>query len=117
MIAPQRLDSAAPIGLAWPSLGAKIRVIRARRVSMNLKTPSSIAAAAAAGLLAACGGSTPTSETPEGTPSTEAAPSKDCCRGLNECKNQGGCAVEGKSECKGSNECKGQGGCNVHCPE
>jgi hypothetical protein len=49
---------------------------------------------------------------------------KHACKGLNECKGQGGgenagknsCKGEGgcatvKHECKGQNECKGQGGC------
>lgn len=33
------------------------------------------------------------------------------CRGLNECKGQGGCHVEGGNSCTGGNECKGKGGC------
>ena len=33
------------------------------------------------------------------------------CRGLNECKGQGGCHVEGANSCTGGNECKGKGGC------
>jgi len=45
------------------------------------------------------------------------AEGKECCKGMNECKGKGGCAVEGKHECKGTNECKGQGGCNGHCPK
>jgi hypothetical protein len=76
----------------------------------------SIAAAASAGLLlgavTACGGSA----TPADSPEAAAAEGKACCKGMNECKGQGGCAAEGKHECKGQNECKGQGGCNVHCP-
>ncbi|MDE2489359.1 MAG: hypothetical protein KGM24_00820 [Elusimicrobia bacterium] len=31
------------------------------------------------------------------------------CFGINACKGQGQCAVEGKSGCKGMNACKGQG--------
>jgi hypothetical protein len=31
------------------------------------------------------------------------------CLGVNACKGQSGCAVEGKSQCKGQNACKGQG--------
>ncbi len=61
--------------------------------------------------------------------STEA---KAKCRGLNECKGQGGCAMSDKQiekrakelgvpreqagkahSCKGKNECKGLGGCNM----
>jgi hypothetical protein len=40
-----------------------------------------------------------------------------CCKGMNECKGKGGCAVAGKNDCQGKNECKGQGGCNMHCPK
>jgi hypothetical protein len=47
----------------------------------------------------------------------KADPSKECCRGLNDCKGKGGCAIEGKNECAGKNECKGKGGCNMHCPQ
>ncbi|MGE3174360.1 MAG: hypothetical protein AB7O97_17150 [Planctomycetota bacterium] len=35
---------------------------------------------------------------------------KHACKGLNDCKNQGGCKGADNS-CKGNNECKGQGGC------
>jgi hypothetical protein len=42
---------------------------------------------------------------------------KACCKGLNDCKGKGGCAVPGKHECAGKNDCKGQGGCNMHCPK
>ena len=35
---------------------------------------------------------------------------KDCCKGKNECKNQGFCKTD-KGDCRGRNECKGQGGC------
>ena len=96
---------------------------------------TAIATAAAAGLLGAvaCGGSsTPAEpETPQG-PATEApseasppqghaeehaaSEAKDCCKGMNDCKGKGGCAVDGKNGCQGQNECKGQGGCNHHCP-
>lgn len=51
------------------------------------------------------------------SPAEAAAEGKACCKGMNECKGKGGCAVEGKHECKGNNECKGQGGCNGHCPQ
>ena len=43
--------------------------------------------------------------------SGEKAIEKHACKGLNSCKGQGGCAVEGKNTCKGQNECKGAGGC------
>jgi len=36
---------------------------------------------------------------------------KHVCKGMNDCKGQGGCAVAGKHDCAGKNECKGQGGC------
>jgi hypothetical protein len=42
---------------------------------------------------------------------------KSCCKGLNECKGKGGCAVSGSHECAGHNACKGKGGCNMHCPK
>jgi hypothetical protein len=32
------------------------------------------------------------------------------CKGMNECKGQGGCKTD-KHACKGMNDCKGQGGC------
>ncbi|MCI0516215.1 MAG: hypothetical protein L0Y45_00110 [Woeseiaceae bacterium] len=33
------------------------------------------------------------------------------CAGKNSCKGHGGCATSAKHACKGQNECKGQGGC------
>jgi len=51
------------------------------------------------------------------TPAEAAAEGKACCKGMNECKGKGNCAVEGKQTCAGTNECKGQGGCNHHCPK
>ena len=43
------------------------------------------------------------------------ASAKDCCKGQNECKNQGWCKTD-KADCRGHNECKGQGGCqNPEC--
>ncbi|MEZ4372988.1 MAG: hypothetical protein R3B07_19345 [Polyangiaceae bacterium] len=47
----------------------------------------------------------------------EPATAADCCRGRNECKGLGGCAVEGANDCRGKNECKGMGGCQAHCPD
>lgn len=32
--------------------------------------------------------------------------------GKNSCKGKGGCATVARHECKGHNECKGQGGCS-----
>jgi hypothetical protein len=84
---------------------------------MKIQFSRTMAAAAAAGLLVACGGgATPEPESPGGPAAESATEGKDCCKGMNECKGQGGCAVEGKNDCKGQNECKGQGGCNAHCP-
>jgi hypothetical protein len=102
---------------------------------MKIRFASKVAAAAAAGLIsAACGESMPEPETPaaegaEATGDEAAAPAEAtegaaeggeeqaaCCKGMNECKAKGGCAVEGKHDCQGKNECKSQGGCNKHCP-
>ncbi|MCA9639706.1 MAG: hypothetical protein KC492_03400 [Myxococcales bacterium] len=47
----------------------------------------------------------------------EPATDSDCCRGRNECKGLGGCAVAGANDCRGKNECKGLGGCQAHCPD
>lgn len=79
-----------------------------------------------AGALTACGGTeapadpaTPPAQ-PEATAATPATPAEvqqpakpaeHACKGMNECKAQGGCHVEGKNGCAGMNECKGQGGC------
>ena len=35
------------------------------------------------------------------------------CKGKNECKGQGGCAVKDQNDCKGKNPCKGKGGCKT----
>lgn len=35
---------------------------------------------------------------------------KHACKGLNNCKGQGGCK-SGDNGCKGKNSCKGKGGC------
>ena len=75
------------------------------------KTTSSILTAAVSGLFL---GSTIGCSNPQTTsqPTMEAgAIEKHACKGLNSCKAQGGCAVEGKHACKGQNSCKGQGGC------
>ena len=37
---------------------------------------------------------------------------KHDCKGLNECKGQGGCKT-GDNGCAGKNSCKGKGGCAV----
>lgn len=61
----------------------------------------------------------PPSETKQvAAPLGSTAPSKKdkaCCKGLNDCKGKGGCAVAGKHDCAGKNECKGQGGCDMRC--
>ena len=80
--------------------------------------------AALAGLTAgvACKGSPPSNESAAAEPLASAsAPiaagsAKACCKGRNDCKGKGGCAVAGKHDCAGKNDCKGKGGCNMHCP-
>ncbi|RME54090.1 MAG: hypothetical protein D6795_04640 [Deltaproteobacteria bacterium] len=37
---------------------------------------------------------------------------KHACKGLNDCKGQGGCK-SGDNGCAGKNSCKGKGGCKV----
>ena len=84
----------------------------------------SIVLAAAAGLalgVAGCKGSGSSSTTAQTSAELAAASTpksdKACCKGLNDCKGKGGCAVAGKHDCAGKNDCKGQGGCNMHCPK
>jgi hypothetical protein len=89
---------------------------------MALNLSKMIASAASAGLmlgaLSACGGSSPSPESPAaGKPAGETADAKACCKGHNECAGKGNCKVEGKNDCAGKNACKGQGGCNHHCPK
>ncbi len=36
---------------------------------------------------------------------------ENSCAGQNACKGKGGCATAAKHDCAGKNECKGQGGC------
>lgn len=106
---------------------------------MKIRFANKIAAAAAAGLIsAACGESAPEPQTPATSAGDDGAATGDdeaatdtadegvdeggeeqaaCCKGMNECKGKGGCAVAGKHDCQGKNECKGQGGCNHHCPD
>jgi hypothetical protein len=106
---------------------------------MNRSLHDAFAAAALAGLVAgtltACGGDAPPAADhgaktehaakpeakPEATPdatTAAAAPAAQpaggashACKGLNECKGQGGCAVPGQNECAGKNPCKAKGGC------
>jgi len=40
-----------------------------------------------------------------------ATSAEHACKGMNECKGQGGCGVEGANSCHGANDCKGKGGC------
>jgi hypothetical protein len=89
---------------------------------MALNFSKAVAAAASTGLiigsLAACDKNRQGASAPSGGgEQTAAAGEKACCKGQNECKGKGGCAVEGKHGCAGSNECKGKGGCNGHCPK
>jgi hypothetical protein len=83
---------------------------------------SALVAAAACGLiLGACKEKAPSSsgEVQASAPASAASGShkgdKACCKGLNDCKGKGGCAVAGKHDCAGKNDCKGQGGCNMRC--
>jgi len=98
---------------------------------MSLSVSKGLAFTAAAGLvagLAGCGekkeAKDPTAEggatepapvgteaAAEGAGEGAEAAAKDCCKGKNECKGKGLCAVEGANDCKGKNECKGKGGC------
>ena len=41
--------------------------------------------------------------------------SKHSCKGMNDCKGQGGCK-SGDNGCKGKNSCKGKGGCATNAP-
>ncbi len=81
--------------------------------------------------------SAPTAATPGATPPAVAAtgevsaPEWHLCRGLNECKGQGGGESKGKNNCAGlgecatvkehgcggENECKGQGGCGANAAD
>jgi len=93
---------------------------------MTFSFSKSIAQATSAGLMvgaltAACGGTTPPAESPGASPATPepeaaAAGAKECCKGKNECKAQGGCKTA-TNACAGQNECKLKGGCNGHCPK
>lgn len=100
---------------------------------MNINKTLALAALSGlmAGSMVACSGEkTPAApETAKTAPTPEAAPApapeavaktdaeqpaaipEHACKGLNECKGQGGCHVEGANSCTGSNECKGKGGC------
>jgi len=94
---------------------------------MSSNISKSIAQAASAGLMlgamtAACGGTAPPPTAPTASAEPEAvlpgagAGAKECCKGKNECKGQGGCKTA-TNECAGLNECKLKGGCNGHCPK
>jgi hypothetical protein len=89
---------------------------------MAFNFSKTIAVAASTGMMlgaiTACGGSgTPADAPGASDPAAAAAGAKECCKGNNECKGKGGCAVEGKNDCAGKNECKSAGGCNAHCPK
>lgn len=76
------------------------------------KTTSTILAAAVSGLF--LGAATGCKSDEAMTSQASSMPSqieKHACKGLNQCKGQGGCAVEGKHGCAGHNECAGHGGC------
>jgi len=53
-------------------------------------------------------GSTMSSPGTSGDTATMAA--KHSCKGMNNCKGQGGCKTA-DNDCKGKNSCKGKGGC------
>ena len=74
------------------------------------KTRSVLVATAFAGLLL---GSATSLTSCASTPSaTEMQIDKHACKGLNACKNQGGCKA-GDQGCAGKNSCKQKGGCAV----
>ena len=91
---------------------------------MSLGFAKSIARAASTGLMlgavsSGCASNAPTAATPASPtaePEAAAAGAKDCCKGKNECKAQGGCKTDANA-CAGMNECKHKGGCNGHCPK
>jgi len=99
-------------------------VIRYGSAEMKTKLggPALLAAAVSGLILGACKGSPSgpsgavSAETPASAGSGTHKGEKACCKGLNDCKGKGGCAVAGKHDCAGKNDCKGQGGCNMHCP-
>jgi hypothetical protein len=53
-----------------------------------------------------------TAASPAPSANAPAAAGKHGCRGMNDCKGQGGCATD-MHGCKGQNACKGQGGCKM----
>jgi hypothetical protein len=86
-----------------------------------MKTSHALLAAAVAGIFAGSGQATTSWSTRSTTEAQAQAPGKSdtqagaiekhACKGLNSCKGNGGCKVEGKNGCNGHNECKGKGGC------
>lgn len=85
-------------------------------------TSTSLVHAAALGALLGAMGCKDKAQAPTAEPGTALAtpkpdPAKACCRGKNDCKGKGGCAVPGKHDCAGKNDCKTQGGCDMHCPK
>jgi hypothetical protein len=84
----------------------------------SIETKLILAAAAGLTLAAACksNANDGAASNPTASATMPAKTDKACCKGLNDCKGKGGCAVEGKHSCAGQNDCKGQGGCNMHCP-
>lgn len=86
-----------------------------------MKLSNTLIAAAATGILSALGGCAH-DEAPAQTPSATAGAmpagsaagmaGKHACKGMNDCKGQGGCKND-KHACKGQNDCKGQGGCKT----
>jgi hypothetical protein len=77
---------------------------------------SGLIAAAVGGLLLGATGcaskSAPDSEMPGAHESAATGGESHGCKGMNDCKGQGGCKTEAHA-CKGMNDCKGQGGCKT----
>ena len=72
---------------------------------MNTNIASSLAFSAATLFLAGCDKSEPTAAPADAT----AQAAQVQCVGINECKGQSKCAVEGSHKCGGQNECTAKG--------
>ncbi len=94
-------------------------------ISMNRRNFSKLLVGAVAGILAGVQirGVSAGEESAEGGTKHACKGMNDCkgqggcessdggCAGKNSCKGHGGCATTAKHDCKGQNDCKGQGGC------
>ncbi len=75
------------------------------------KTTTTILSAAVTGLfLGGTYGCSGEGETAAPAAAAEMDLAKHACKGMNECKGQGGCTTA-SNDCAGKNECKGLGGC------